>query len=485
MNPWAAGAVVFDNRPYMAFFERQMTRQQAKTDALDNYFRDLNKNVTPTGMRSQDIDGLLQKNKEWQQFYSQNKAAILNPKLDNGRAYNQYMSGYQDQLGLVSQSKEALKTMDEVGKLRLNPQTAYIGDDPALIDEIKSHELPIGHPDRRGINMATLTLPPKPIETKDWDAYNKYLVGGVPHDKILGDPEDIGGFKTKTPVYTQYSPENQKVIGQHAMNAYDTDKRWRLAAQKYFNDVTNDPTLYDQLNKVYKPLYGNDIDSPKEAWAAKGILDNNLKATEYKEGRDDLGRDLFMQKIKQANAKELIRYKKSIDPSDADVNNVWYQTYLDNVMNDAKAGGELRHMYTSDGKSLGYFNMVNPDPFLMKAFARRNTEPDKLGVTRDGKIIPIFYKYTKEGVVKDAKGNPVIDQDDSRPLTYDQALVNLGYRGATKKQLGKDMTQAQSAPKSINRKYSYDGRQLTHKELNDAGYTDSEIEDYIKKGIIK
>ena len=64
-NPWSAGAVVFDQRPFLAFYERQAARQQAKEDALDNYFRDLGKNVTSAGMRSQDVPVLLQKNKEW------------------------------------------------------------------------------------------------------------------------------------------------------------------------------------------------------------------------------------------------------------------------------------------------------------------------------------------------------------------------------------------------------------------------------------
>ena len=41
INPWSVGAVVFDQRSWMAFYERQMARQQAKEDALNNYFKDL------------------------------------------------------------------------------------------------------------------------------------------------------------------------------------------------------------------------------------------------------------------------------------------------------------------------------------------------------------------------------------------------------------------------------------------------------------
>lgn len=487
INPWSAGAVVFDERPWQSFYERQALRKQAKNDALENYFKGLNKNITSSGMRSQDVPTLLKKQQEWQQLGIQNKDKLLNPKLDNGQTLMDYQRRYNEMQGLINESKDASKSMDAVGKMKLNPQMSYVFDDPHIIDQIKSHDLPIGDPERQGINLATLTLPPQPITTKDLDAYNKYLTGGVPFDKVPGQTENLGGFKTRTPIYQQFSPGNLMVIGDHAAAAYDTEKRWRLEAVKYLDEIHKNPQEYDRANAVFKQLYHSDIDTPKEAWIAKGILDNNMKATSFDPGKDEMGIWNYQQKIRQANAKDLIRYKKEIDPDDKDMNNVWYQTYLDRVMNTAKESGQLRHMYTSDGKSLGYFNMISPDPFLMKAFTRRNQEPDKIGVTQEGNIIPIFYKYTKEGVVKDKQGNPVIDLDDSQPMSYDQALVNIGYRGATKKQLGADQTRIQSQPnkQQPNRSFKIDGKSYSRKQLNDMGYDDKEIDQYIKQGIIQ
>ena len=182
--------------------------------------------------------------------------------------------------------------------------------------EIELDDLPINDPNRKRLDIASLAIPPKPLDVKEMDAYNKYLTGGVPHDKIPGQVENLGGFKTRTPIITQYSPENQRVIGQHAMNAYDTDRRWRYEADKTFKQLMADPEMYKQYNTVYKSLYGNDIDSPREAWAAKGVLDNNMKATEFKEGTDEWGKMVAMQRIRQADAKELVRFKKQIDPDD-------------------------------------------------------------------------------------------------------------------------------------------------------------------------
>jgi hypothetical protein len=223
VNPWAAGAVVFDTRPYQAFYERQMLRQQAKQDALENYFKDLGKNVTSAGMRSQDVPVLLQKNKDWQQFYQANKAAILNPKLDNGQAYSQYMSGYQDQLGLTNESKEEAKKNQDLAKLRFKAEAKHIFDDPKFVEDKQLDDLPIGDPRRKRFDLLTAALPPKPIGVKELDAYNKYLTGGLKFDEVPGKTEMLPGFKTRTPIYSQYSPENQIRIGSNAANAFDTD----------------------------------------------------------------------------------------------------------------------------------------------------------------------------------------------------------------------------------------------------------------------
>src|SRR5690606_2592588 len=95
---YSEGAVVFDTQPFANLYNQFIARKQAKDEALDNYFRDFGKNITPAGMRNQDIPVLTSKNNEWRQFYQQNKNAIMNPRLDGGKAYSEYMSRYQDQL---------------------------------------------------------------------------------------------------------------------------------------------------------------------------------------------------------------------------------------------------------------------------------------------------------------------------------------------------------------------------------------------------
>src|SRR6266536_1454194 len=227
VNPWAAGAVVLNQQPFMAFYERQMAKEQAKNDALENYFKDLNKNITSAGMRSQDVPSLLQKNKQWQDHYIQNKDAILHPQKDNGAAYSKYMSGYQDQLAVTNESKGAQKNAEELGKLKFNKDFSYVFDDPEITKSIESDALPIGDPNRKALDINSIAKPPKPKDMKDREAFSKYAVGELKPDEIRGTPINIGNFQTQTPVTNQYSDQNKKTIGQRAADVYDTDRNWR------------------------------------------------------------------------------------------------------------------------------------------------------------------------------------------------------------------------------------------------------------------
>lgn len=480
INPWSAGAVVFNTQPYAAFYERQMLRQQAKQDALENYFKDLGKNVTSAGMRSQDVPVLLQKNKDWQQFYMQNKAAILNPKLDNGQAYSQYMSGYQDQLGLTSESKNEAKKDQDLSKLRFNPEAKHIFDDPKFIEDKELDDLPIGDPRRKRFDLLTAALPPKPIGVKELESYNKYLTGNIPFDKIPGEVENIGGFKTRTPIYTQYSAENQMKIGANAADAYDTDRTWRNEAVKFFNQITHDPIELDRYNKVYQSLYGNEIDNPREAWIAKGIADNNMKATEYKEGKDE--KALLDYKFAQDKVMEGIKFghQKQLKKEDQSLVDNWIVNYWGQRIGDAKAKKPQKFGDPNNPLTIKIGYELEPDRVMMEGLSRNGVQPDAVFVTADNKIMPVFYKTRPitddkgniiqgagNEVVTDENGDPVIDKDFSKPMRLDQAYLSLGYRGQTKKDLGGTMSgvyegeqkgvkpQPQKKIEDLRKKYNY------------------------------
>lgn len=448
INPYGGGAVVFDNRPFLQFYQQQLAQRQAKEAALDNYFRDLGKNVTPAGMRSQDVEGLTKKTNEWRQFYSQNKDAISNPRVDGGKAYTEYMARYQDQLAHIEQSKRALKTTDELNKTRLNPQSSYILDDPGIVEKIQVHDLPLGDPRRQDLDIATLAVPPKPWSIKDKEAYSKYLTSGLQYNETPGKTEYLPNFQTRTPITKEYSDENLRVIGQRAMSAYDTDRALQFQTNKLTRDVMNDEVLHNKLNNEFKKLYGKDIESPKELLAAQAILEENRKATEYKMGDDDFGRQKALEFIRFGHQKQLKKGEQ--DAADSWIVNFW-NTRIGN----AKSGQPTPLPDPNNPMTVKMSYEIQPDAVMMKGLARNNIEPDAVFVTNDNKIMPVFYKYgpplgkdgkvmdgrEKEVVVRtDENGNPEIDKDLSKPMDLDQAYLSLGYRGETKKKLAGTMS---------------------------------------------
>lgn len=394
INPWAAGAVVLNQQPFEAFYERQMARQQAKNDALDNYFKDLNKNITTTGMRSQDVPLFLQKNKEWQEHAIQNKAAIANPKLDNGDAYRKYLAGYQEQVALTNESKSAQKNKEELGKMKFNKDFSYVFDDPNVMHDIEADDLPIGDPKRRPLDITSLALPPKPIGTKEKDELSKYIVGEIKPDKIPGVPVNMGGYQIQTPITHQYSDANKIVFGQRAADVYDTDKSWRVYANQLFKDTMHDPVKYNQLNSIYKKHYGNDIDSPKEAFMAQTIADHDIKSIEYEKGKDELGLAKEMAAIRhnytlaEQEAKQKLK-DKSTGAQESIIDNLY-----EGLKNDAKAN-PVKYEPASGMPTTHY--QIKASEAMRKMFAVPGDKghliyPDDIRFSNDFKTVtPIFF----------------------------------------------------------------------------------------------
>lgn len=496
INPYQGGAVVIDNRPYLQFYQQQQVKRQAKEDALDNYFRELGKNITPAGMRNQDVEGLSKRTNEWRQFYSENKDAITNPKLDNGKAYTQYMSRYQDQLGYIDRSKNRLKATDELGKLKLDPNRSYILDDPALIDKVKSNDLPLDDPNGKDLNIMEMASPPKPWTTKDQAAHSAYLTHNLDVDKIPGKAIDMGGFKTITPISHQYSDRNLQAIGERSGGAYDMDRSLQLETSKLAKQVEGDPARHDQLNAMYKRVYGRDMDDLRDLRIAQDLLNEDKKSLEYKEGENEYGKQLALENLRFGHQKQLKKEEQ-------DVANNWIVNYWDQRFNDAKSNPPSA-ISTPDQNNplLAKFNLthqLNTDQIMLEATKKGGVYPDDVYVTEENKLLPVFYKYKnilndKQKVIgtdyeRDRNGNKVIDEDLTRPLSMDQAYLSMGYKGQTKKGLGNTMKGAyegqQNQPADLSKKYSIDGKTYSHDQLKKLGYTEDKIKQYLDAGIIK
>jgi hypothetical protein len=468
------GDIVLVNTPALDKWGQQLYLEQRQRELRaqeEGKLLDANVQKELGKVRSVDAPDVI---KNWQEYKTLKKNLYFNKELQKDPVkYNEAQLAaqkkYQDIFTISKRSSE-------LNDLQKSLTAGYMKD-------------PNSHADDAGVKLNTLMKTPISALSQphaqfgDLTNMENYLDRSINTDFGKLEREAIGktevrtwkeerlpgGLQIKrTPYEYGLSPLQVKdnLLGSMGMRqaGKDAAKAWDRLPE---SDIEGTIKAYRALPKEYwerigvkepQDLFPKNPDSKAENFASYMAMKYAV-ANAPREGKVQVEQDLkavkdlefkrqqMMQRIKLADAKELAQFKKDIDPNDTDMNNVWYEKHLDNLIEGSKAG-ERRHMFKGT-KSLGYYQVIKPDAFTAKAFARDIGEPDRIGVNDKGEIIPIFYKYDdKKQIEKTKNGDPVINDLYSQPMSYEQALVNLGYRGATKKQLGKDLQNVKPKQKS-------------------------------------
>jgi hypothetical protein len=309
-NLYTAGAVVFDTRPSTNFAIQLLQQKKAKDEALDQYYQKLPSTINEAGMRDQDREPFMQNIGQLQAYWRDNRDKIKNPRRDGGAAQYNYEKMFRDISTRVNMSKQAAKTDLELGKLRFSENTSYIFDDPEIIDRIGKQSLNVWDPNHQTVDLATITVPPKPMAQKDWDDYWKSLPGNLKMDSQITYKADPADPYSRIPVVTSaYSKDKLAQIGLNAATAYTKNKRLAtefnkanaLANIKDIEDWKDDhEALYNRYNAQFKAVYGSDIKNIPELHAAEAIerfsqpqveekpaVADWKKRTDYTESRQD------------------------------------------------------------------------------------------------------------------------------------------------------------------------------------------------------
>lgn len=410
------------------------------------------------------------------------------------QAYNDYKQGKKQLLFNKDLQKDPLAFNQAQQKVLQDYQRVLTtANKSAEIKEMAKTLSSIGGSDRAddyGQRLNTLMNTPisqlqnHPVYGNELLDVDKYRYGGPntdfgkmtrdavgPTKKYYGKEMPMaGGFQYRTPVFEYGAKPSQvkdSLLGSMAMHqagkdaAYQWDhtpekeieetiKAYQAIPQDYWEKIgEKGPQNLMPKNPDNKAENYASLLAMKDAIARAPIESKpEFRTDEYAKAKYEEAKAERMEAIRHANAKELIDYRKKIDPNDTELNNIWYESYLDKVMEDAKRNGERHHIFNSTtGKSDLYYNMIKPDPFLLKSLSVGNVTPDRVGVTEKGEIIPVFFKYDKNGNQVKTNGRPDLDVNYTLPMTREQALVNLGYRGSTKKDLKKDQGKIQNGSK--------------------------------------
>lgn len=276
-----AGAVTFNSQPYVAAYQQAMQRKQAQDDTLMRYFGDLGKNLTPAGMHSNDVGDLMQKKNAWQQYVIQNKDNYLHPSKDNGKAYTQAMSMYNDAMSLAQQSKDKVKNLAEVKGIFTDPAKRSLMTEQTLHD-LEQGELPVTDPHYKPIDVTHINYNPKPWSIRDQSA----LVNEAAKYKgTEGQPVITKDAANKQLIFNYPNKfEDKDLLGMHNMGSalYGSNPGFKNIIDN-LSKAGADPTdpnhgQFVQLNNLFKQHYGQDISSPEDVAGAYVLSLNPAKS---------------------------------------------------------------------------------------------------------------------------------------------------------------------------------------------------------------
>jgi len=420
-------------------------------------------------VRSVDTPEVIQSYNNYKQLKKQllfDKNLQKDPVAYN-RAQQAANQAYQDIFSKANQSAEIKEMAKTMTTDRFKNPDAYADDYGQRLATLMNTPI------------SQLQQNPQYGDLTNWDQY-RYQGSNTDFAKILrdatGQPKQVyassrlldGGLQTElTPYNFANSPAQvyENVVGSLAMHraGRDAGLQWGKIPQEQIEATVQ---KYQQISKEKWQRMGlsapqelgqftdNKAENYAKYLAMNYAINNEPKAGTpiFRENKAAVmaaqeAKERRLLELRQANAKDLIEFKKDIDPNDTEMNNIWVEQYLGKVVQAAQGKKPVPYQYQTGGKVLEYDIPVSP--VLGKALAEGDVTPDAIRVDKDGNFRRIFYQRYGENEVKGkqkgelkvgANGKIAVDDVISRQkLSPEDVALALGYRGNTKKQLEQTM----------------------------------------------
>jgi hypothetical protein len=290
---YTEGQGIFDPTPYIKALD---AKKKAKDEAYTKYYDDLNKQINPEGVRSQDLvnpedviingqviakkgEGIVNDIKKWQEYGIQNRNEINK----GGMARQQFQAMQREILGRIQQSKNNVKFDTELGKAKFDGTYDPNDDDVKAQSRVsysiydprhyKEHFYNPNYTDKRGteFNWGDIS---HSISTFDQNERDKLLSFGIGNNEMqaTGKNRVIGNQYFNTFAYNDKVLKDgaDRVMGEIQDQPIDmVHKRGR----KTYNSLKdNDPYWLAQANPIFQKYYGKPIETAKEAAAADFLL---------------------------------------------------------------------------------------------------------------------------------------------------------------------------------------------------------------------
>jgi len=264
-NLYSGGSAVVNSTPFTQYYLQTKAKNLAKREAIDNYYSQLDKTLTPTGVAADDINDFMDKKSAWERDAMQNKNILNNPRDPNyGEAVTRNRFLFNDAQAHIAASQSRVKDAAEM--------KGYIKPDHPLTEEAFQELNKLSIAVSKGYqrpDIAKIAYEPKPYgyteQNKDIQEALKGITLGKVASKVVPDTKT----HTNTVTYEfQYSPEALNKIASKGADAYQRNPR----IKKMVDETLDNEEHFNVLNPVFKEAYKRDIQSGEDRYTAELLL---------------------------------------------------------------------------------------------------------------------------------------------------------------------------------------------------------------------
>ena len=251
---YSGGAVSLNPAPYVNYYLQTQAHKQAQEESMIKYFGDLQKNLTPAGMDSQDIKGLSDRMNQWKQFMIQNRDKISRPIQDQGKAYSEAMGRYNDMQNYIESSKNKIKKLGVMQPILRNPQHSHLITDQTH-EDMHRGSLALDDPNYKEFDPNTVDFNAAPFGVKDINALRQNL-SLIKPTETEPTRKNLGNRMEEVTHHYRLSPDQLYAVQAQAGSQYATNPSFKGLIDQ-LDDANGDS--YHVLNDLYKSHYGRDI----------------------------------------------------------------------------------------------------------------------------------------------------------------------------------------------------------------------------------
>lgn len=291
---YGGGAFLVDTTPIVNLVAKKRAQDEAKKTALTKYFTDLSNKATATGIRNQELPAYTQSVDNYKNYWLKNSEDIL-----NGDVAKQMEAQRLANLPLkIAQESKNLRTIDvDVAKNTLsNPDAKDRWTDQTRVSWDK-HEQPryivsgtgeiVENPNHETLDLTAMTFNPKLLSESEMQ------------EKADKQVDDIKAKQLGAPSIKEYKADPYKQL---EITSYGHDKNNLAAIGQRYRELFKDPSIsftfnkrhplselneqnlpeLAEANKLFKDIYGKDIETNEDLYVAKNMYQKSLPKTEQK-----------------------------------------------------------------------------------------------------------------------------------------------------------------------------------------------------------